>query len=715
MGRFATNGSILRRLATFGHRLTQVCRPHRTLGVAAWLGASLLFGCAAREQGRYHIRHLDIRGQRDLKERPLTECLVSRERPSFGLTIGLSTPSCGKPPFDEQAPRVNLWRWFWADWSAYNHAVVDQDLKRIERWYQARGYYDAKVVNVDVDPPEAAIPGAKANCDLENDVCPVSVVITVEEGEPTLLNSLTWEGIEALPEELQLELRTVGELPQDAPIDETLYNEAKQRMKEALRNAGHARPAVEGTVDVDTKARTASVVYRITPGPVFTMGSCQVEGQLHLPTEPILAAAGLHQGERYSPILLRDMQTEVYALGAFSAVELHEDADEEAQRIDIRIEVTPLKPHALRLGMGVLSGAQQRTSTGELASIPQWDVHLFGRYERRHVFGTLGRFGIEERPRIIFSEDFPRTTPPKFGNLVSVRLNQPGLIEARTDLFTENAWDFGPDPFLGFHRSDIYFRVGARRGFFHRKLMTTLAVQQDLFIVDADGVTSDGSELPSSYGYTFLEQDLRLDFRDDSARPYLGAYFGLNATQAPQWQGSDWTAFRLAPEVRVFLPLLFDIVLASRFAIAGQFIVAASQDVDPTSQRLGPSTYRLRGGGANSNRGFLAGQLGVGPQGGVRRWEASSELRVPLGRDFVVAGFADLGDVNDQEAWRFDYLNLSLGWGLRYYTILGAIRLDVGLRILSLQRTDGSDGVKADDSRLFGHPGAIHLTIGDAF
>ncbi len=247
--------------------------------------------------------------------------------------------------------------------------------------------------------------------------------------------------------------------------------------------------------------------------------------------------------------------------------------------------------------------------------------------------------------------------------------------------------------------------------------MGTLAVQQDLFLVNQSegNSTSDGSEIPSSYGYTFLEEDLRLDLRDNNVRPYEGAYFALNATQAPRWQGSDWTAFRLAPDIRAYIPLFFDVVWANHFGIAGIFIVDASDDLDATSQALGPSTYRLRGGGANSNRGFLAGQLGVGRQGGIRRWEASSELRIPLGSSFAIAGFADVGDVNDGETWRFEHLNLTLGGGFRFYTILGAIRFDVGLRVPGLQRADGSDGINPDDSRIFGAPGALHLTIGDPF
>lgn len=690
---------------------------HRTAGVLALALACLQPACAHHETGRFQIAKLDLKGQKDLAERPALSCLISRERPRVALTLGLGDAVCGKPPFDSQAPQLNLWRWWWTDWPAFNHAVFAEDLQRIVRWYRARGYYDAKVVGVDFDPPEAADPSLDPPCDLDKKVCKVRITVAIEEGQPTLVRSVTYQGLDDLSPGLVAAIKRLGHLDLDQPIDETEYEQAKKAMSKKLREQGYAQPQLHGRVDVDTAARSAKITFDIQPGSLYTFGKLTLKGQGQLPQKPIVAAANLPTGKRYSPEVLEELQAEVYALGAFSSVQVHESYRPEEQKVDILLELAPHPPHAFRAGVGLLSGAQQRTSTGELTSIPQWDIHLFGRYERRHVLGTLGRLTVEDRPRMIFSEDFPRTTFPKFGNLLSVKLNQPGLIEKRTDLFTENAWDYGPDPFLGFFRHDIYFRVGGRRGFFKRKLVTTVSVQQDLYLVnqDADNVTSDGSELPSTYGYTFTEQDIRVDLRNDPGRPRIGAYFGLNATQAPRWPGSDWTAFRVGPEVRGYLPLFFDIVWASRFSIAALFITDASAHLDDTSRTLGPNAYRLRGGGANSNRGFLAGQLGAGLQGGIRRWEASTELRIPLGENFVIAGFADLGDVNDAPYFRFDHLNFTVGWGLRFYTILGAIRLDTGLRVLSLQRADGSNGVADDDSRLFGAPGALHLTIGDAF
>jgi len=475
---------------------------------------------------------------------------------------------------------------------------------------------------------------------------------------------------------------------------------------------------VEGKVSIRTADRSAGIELRVTPGALYRFGQITVTGHGSLPPEPILEAADFPSGDRYDPEVLDEVETEVFALGAFSAVERDERLDQKRGVVDVELRVTPLAPHQLRVGVGVLSGATRRTDTGETVSIPQWDVHVFANYEKRHVLGTLGRLSIEERPRLIFGESFPNFTDPSFGNILSLRLNHPGLVEPRTDAFTSTAWDYGPDAFLGFYRSDIFVRLGLRRGFFARQLMGTLALQQDFFIVPrTDNVTSDGSETPAPYAYSFLEQDLRLDLRDDRLRPRLGAYVGLNVTESPRWFASDWTQFRLLPEARGYVPLPLDIVFAARFALGAVFIVDSSSDLDQLSRDLGPTSYRLRGGGANSNRGFMPGELGVGVQGGLRRWESSAELRLSFGENLGLVGFFDLGDVNDGHEFRFGYLNSSAGGGLRYHTLIGVLRLDVGFRIPAWQRADGSDGIESDANMLPWSriPGAIHFTIGESF
>ncbi len=344
--------------------------------------------------------------------------------------------------------------------------MFDQDLERVLRWYRARGYYAAKVVGVEFDPPEAAEPSRAGRCDPEREQCTVDIRVRIQEGEPVRVTELRLRGTQGLPGPLLERLQRALTLVRGQRFDEAVYEDGKAALRQELKAVGHAAAKAEGRVRLDTKARSAMVEYEIAPGPIYRFGGLRVTGQRNLPTAPIVAAAGLTPGTRYDPEVLREIQAEVFALGAFSSVELEEKLNEASQRVDVAVRVTPLAPDQLRVGIGVLSGANRRTETSELTSIPQWDIHLFGSYERRHAFGTLGRVRIDERPRLIENRDFPRFTTPEFGNVVGIGFNQPGLLEPRTDAFSRSEWDFGPDPFLGFRRSDVFVRVGARRAFF---------------------------------------------------------------------------------------------------------------------------------------------------------------------------------------------------------------------------------------------------------
>jgi outer membrane translocation and assembly module TamA len=250
-----------------------------------------------------------------------------------------------------------------------------------------------------------------------------------------------------------------------------------------------------------------------------------------------------------------------------------------------------------------------------------------------------------------------------------------------------------------------------------RRLGISFSVQQDLYLVpQADNPTLGDGELPTSYAISFVGQRFVLDLRDSPARTTRGGYVALMLSEAPRWQASDWTLVFIRPQARGYLRLPLDIVLAARLSLAWTLIFDASGELEPTSQRLGPSVYRLRGGGASSVRGFAPGALGAGVDGGIRRWEAMFEARLPLGRSFELAGLLDFGDVS-QGGFRFSHLNTSAGFGLRFHSPIGALRLDTAFRVMSLQRTDGSRPAVTEREKMFliGAPGAVHFTLGEAF
>jgi outer membrane translocation and assembly module TamA len=721
---------------------------------APLLLALLVAACAHIEPRRYGLNELHLEGVHVMDPDALRACLASqpREKVTLGLAA-LRKPECGVPPFDRARAAKRLFAWGWSDWPVYDEAILKLDLERISRWYRARGYYGTRVLDVRFDPSAAKQRDESNACP---NGCPLDITIVVQEGEPVRVRKVALSGAEQLSSTLAAELHEGLMLKPGELFDESVYDRAKEALAKLLREAGYARAKVSGEVVVERPARAADVHFAVDPGPVCRIGEVRVQTREAVPTKPILATTLLRPGAVYRESELDDAQRAVFALGAFSTVNVHSDLETKAlDVVDVVIEVEPRRASQVSLGAGLMSGVLATgAAVAEPVSVPQWDVHLLASYEHRNFFGGLRRFRVEERPRMLFLGQFPQVPDkPRFGNLISASFSQPGVIEPRTTLFVESRWDWGPDPFQLFFRHDAGVALGLERGFFRQQLRIRVAIHQEAMFVskgqpileskypknptaeqmppacrDPDEMQADGDTrevcprsldevVPSSYRLPFLEQRFTLDLRDSTANTTRGIYLALSVHEAARVWDPSWNYVRMAPEARGYLPLGLGLVLAGRFGVGALYIFDFDRSLDPDAQKLGPQAYRLRGGGAQSNRGFLPGQLGDSRKGGIRSWESSLELRVPLAESFSLVGFCDMGDVNGQPEFRFSHFNTAFGGGLRYRTIVGPIRLDVGYRPKNLQRKDGAPG--EDDSMNFGSNvkfhGAVHLTIGEAF
>src|SRR5690606_34973941 len=128
--------------------------------------ALVITGCGSAPPHRYAVDSVEIHGMEDMDSRALEACLATKEREALSLNLGLSSdPECGVPPFDSDAVELELWTWPWTDWPLYDLTVFSRDVERVERWYRARGYYEARVVSTRLSPSEAAVTD---RCDAED-------------------------------------------------------------------------------------------------------------------------------------------------------------------------------------------------------------------------------------------------------------------------------------------------------------------------------------------------------------------------------------------------------------------------------------------------------------------------------------------------------------------------------------------------------------------
>jgi len=141
----------------------------------------------------------------------------------------------------------------------------------------------------------------------------------------------------------------------------------------------------------------------------------------------------------------------------------------------------------------------------------------------------------------------------------------------------------------------------------------------------------------------------------------------------------------------------------SRFVLAGRVGFGALGG--PSLDQI-PANWRFYSGGGGSVRGYAYDSLGpTGPFGAVvggrSLFEASAELRVKVTDTIGIVPFFDAGNAFASSFPNFSQaLYTAAGLGLRYYTSIGPIRLDVAF---PFQRRSGSG------------PLAIYVSIGQAF
>jgi outer membrane protein insertion porin family len=247
-------------------------------------------------------------------------------------------------------------------------------------------------------------------------------------------------------------------------------------------------------------------------------------------------------------------------------------------------------------------------------------------------------------------------------------------------------------------------------------------------------VTADNPSIESLIGRLFLlDAPLRLslfsssvirDTRNDAVNPTAGAYFSVNGQVAARAIGSQvgyLKSFITAQTFRL-VPGSSGIVLAgsARLGMAAEF------DTDNPI----PEPERFFAGGDTTVRGFALDTLGVRhdppdsqtdtidkngfPIGGNATVVLNGEVRVPVRGGLSVVSFFDTGNVFQ----RLGQLNVAdlrsaVGFGVRYKSPFGPLRVDVGFKThVETFTCTGADNIPrpCTESRP-----ALHISFGQAF
>ncbi|WP_394822019.1 autotransporter assembly complex family protein [Pendulispora albinea] len=672
--------------------------------VVAVFGALLwmLAGCTSIPKGRSAIDDVSIRGASKVDDSDIEERLATAATPKF----------------------LGMFRGVVFEYELFDRFVLQRDLARVERFYRARGYYDAH---------------ARAGRVTRISENHVQVEIVVEEGTPIRVRNVTLVGAEGLsPDEAKAVRKAIERNlgKGNAPFDEDKYKEAETAATRALTDRGYAYAKADRDASIDLVAHSADVSFSITPGHKVRFGAVTYEGLETIPLDPVKRALDIQPGEPYSTADLDAAQQAVLDLQVFSSVEVVPDlAHPESGEVPVHVKVEPSKLRTLKLGGGVEF------------DIIRSDFHLLAGWEHHNYLGGLRTLSVQFRPGVV-------TYPLRVDNIVvphhllpmeklRLELRQPGLFEARTNGFIRP--EFNVIPFIppldkklldkasiiGYAEAKIAVGLDRTFGKFYGALVHSVNVAHPFSYI--------GELDPALRTLVISSPELivNLDLRDDRVHPHKGIFLGNNLQIAGGVFGGDASDIKIQPEIRGYIPLPHKMTIAMRVGVGLLFpfnygkVVRENLDQALTDANRGERTrdfqimyFRgLFSGGSSSNRGYplrsigphafvpflnpdlaslqldsdcfptnsdgttrkLGNECGIAV-GGFTLWETSVEARIPLSGPLSSAIFCDASDVSPQRVhFRFNRPHLSCGVGVRYDTPVGPIRLDLGYRIPGMQ------------------------------
>ncbi len=685
-------------------------------------------GCASIPQGTAAIDGVSVQGNHKLSDSDIEDKMATASSPKF----------------------LGVLRGVVYDYEIFDRSVLQRDLERVERYYRARGFYEAQV-----RAGRLRYRGDKH----------VEVTVEVEEGSPVLVREVQLDGLLGLPEPVIKATRAAlnASIKPGKPFEEDPFQKAENDMKRALTDHGYAWAKVERRADVDLPGHYARLLFSVHPGPVARFGALTVEGVGELPEAPVRRAVDIDQGAPYSTAEVAKAQQSVLDLGTFSAVDVIPNLvvpGPDAGVVPLLVKVQPQKLKAVLLGGGL-----------ELDSIRS-ELHLHVGWEHKNLFGGFRHFTVDLKPGV----DLYPTRVPTFQKPTTLlpeerlraELRQPGFLEARTNGVISSELNTYPlllspavdpkAPVLGY--VEYKGSLALDRTFWKLFVVPSYNFQWNDPFAYAGTLDPDLDHLILSY----VDLLAHFDFRDTAVNPPKGLYLQNDLQLAGV--GGDARDFRVQPEVRGYVPIARKVTLAARATVGFLFplnygAAAAAAAGNPV---VGPDradwikdieTIYLRGffsGGPSSNRGYplrgigphgavpffnpglQAAALTAGcndpssmsydayrcaqPVGGESIWEASLELRFPILGPLSGTTFCDTSDVSpDRLSVRLDYPHLSCGIGLRYATPIGPVRVDIGYRVPGAQVPKGINPlvVDGDPGTIYGVPLAFAFGIGEAF
>jgi outer membrane protein insertion porin family len=510
--------------------------------------------------------------------------------------------------------------------------------ERIRAAYRAQHY-----LLTEVDEPQVA-----------EEAGLVRIAVPVREGPKAVVAAARFPGA-TLPED---GLRQVASLETGGEYDPLAATDAVRRLREHYLGLGY--PAVRIVPAVVPAGKDLEVHFRLVEGPRVVVGPIVIAGLRRTRESLVRGQIDLQPGEPLDPRRLAELERRLRDLGIFSRAVVTASADTPATiTIDLEEDARYGLAYDLRYeapnGVIAVQSAASALVDAEMRNIAGRGMVLSARVrgggtirEGRLAFHVPSLF----LPRLGHAGDLTASVFRRDEHLTIAREVVAGET---TSTFADTRYEQGLNLQQALHFAhpwEVLYGYGFRRANFSRVRFRPVETY-DIGSLDASAV---------------------LDTRDNPLNPRRGAFYSLSMEGGHKVLGSDYDFFKAFAQVSLTRDLARTLIWAQGYRVGG---------MRATGGRRLPDELLFRAGGPNSLRGFSAESLAARDAvNDVALGEAviivNQELRYhPLQGRLGGAVFYDVGNVYGRlEDIGFD-LKHTVGFGLRYDSVIGMLRADI--------------------------------------
>ncbi len=524
----------------------------------------------------------------------------------------------------------------------------ENDLQRLLETCFAHGYYQAEA-------------------EVRMDTGPEGQLEVVYAFNPGPIYRIQDSRIKVVPRQQKKEIVLPGpedlNIPRGTPARADSIRNAKAALQRQLLAQGYPDLEQEKPeVFVDDAAHSVSLIFHVLPGNRARLGQTTIHGLERTAEAYVREKIPWSPGQLYDPALIYQFKSQLMNTGLFNLVkvDLADQTDAQARR-PVTVTIRERAPRSVRLGLGYETdiGPQARAA-----------------WSHRNFLNQGEKLSFSSNISSIKQELTGTLSLPDFYHPDQSLLISSSLLQEDYDSYENRAF-----------KTEIGLQ---------RRLSPDLSLNSGIGYKAQDTDDAQGTE---QFHLLFFPGHLEWDTRDDLLDPSQGANLGLGFIPYQSLFPSDLTYFKSLLTARWYQALNKDktFILALRSKL-GSITGAATKNI--------PADERFYAGGGGSIRGYPYQEVGPqkdgDPFGGRSLIEVSSELRWKIADPFGAALFLDGGQVSDDSLPNpGEDLAWGAGLGLRYYTELGPLRLDVGFPLNPDDHIDNSF--------------QVYISIGQAF